>query len=79
MSSHPLPRSQGLITQGGPQGHSPNLGPSEYSLFPKMRKELSGRNFDSDDDVTYDYFLEGQDANKEGICMLRDPLDYMCK
>lgn len=55
------------------------MGPSEYSLFPKMRKELSGRNFDSDDDVTYDYFLEGQDANKEGICMLRDPLDYMCK
>lgn len=40
-----------------------------------MRKELSGRNFDSDDDVTYDYFLEGQDANKEGICMLHDPLD----
>lgn len=48
--------------------------PSGYNLFPKLKKELSGRHFDSDDDVmaASDPFLEVQDSDffKEGICML---------
>lgn len=49
--------------------------PSDYNLFPKLKKELSGRHFDSDDDVmaaVADPFLEVQDSDfyKEGICML---------
>lgn len=38
----------------------PDLAPSHYYLFPKIKKELNGRHFNSDDDVTtaMDTFLE---------------------
>lgn len=50
---------------------SPDLSPSDYDLFPKVKKELSGRPFDSDDDVIAAF---GRDADftKEEIRVLHD-------
>ena len=31
--------------------YSPDLAPSDYHLFPKLKSELRGRKYDSDDDV----------------------------
>lgn len=49
---------------------SPGLAPSDYYLFIKMKKGLSGCNFDSDDDVitAIDHILKVRDAKfyKEG-------------
>ncbi|XP_028270394.1 histone-lysine N-methyltransferase SETMAR-like [Parambassis ranga] len=56
--------------------YSPDLSPSDYYLFPKMKKELSGRHVDSDDDIiaAVDHFLEVQNADfyTEGIRMLHE-------
>jgi histone-lysine N-methyltransferase SETMAR len=55
--------------------YSPDLAPSDYYLFPKLKKELSGRHFDTDDDVigAVTQFLEDQppDFYKTGIRMLQ--------
>ena len=54
--------------------YSPDLAPSDYYLFPKLKKELCGRHFDTDDDVigAVNQFLEDQspDFYKAGISML---------
>ena len=55
--------------------YSPDLAPSDYYLLPKMKKELSGRHFRTDDDVKQanEAFLEAKDAifYREGIQMLQ--------
>jgi histone-lysine N-methyltransferase SETMAR len=56
--------------------YSPDLAPSDYYLFPKLKKKLSGRQFETNDDVidAVNQFLEDQDADfyKAGIRMLQD-------
>ena len=56
--------------------YSPDLAPSDYYLFLKMKKELSGHHFRTDDDViqAVNHFLDTQDADfyKDGIRMLHD-------
>ena len=54
--------------------YSPDLAPLDYYLFSKLKRELSGRHFDTDDDVidAVNQFLEDQppDFYKAGISML---------
>lgn len=56
--------------------YSPDLAPSDFYLFPKIKNELRGRHFKSDDDVidAVSLFLEGQDSSfyREGITKLHD-------
>jgi len=56
--------------------YSPDLAPSDYYLFLKLKKELGGRHFETNDDVIYtvNQFLDDQDADfyEAGICMLQD-------
>ena len=51
--------------------YSPDLAPSDYYLFPKMKKELSGQHFVTDNDVAdaVEVYLEDQDSSfyEEGI------------
>ena len=48
--------------------YSPDLAPSDFHLFPQMKKALAGRHFASDDDViaAVEGFLESQ--TKEFFC-----------
>ena len=54
----------------------PDLAPSDYYLFPKMKKELSGQHFATDNDVidAVEVYLKDQDSSfhKEGILKLHD-------
>ena len=45
--------------------YSPDLAPSDFHLFPKLKKAISGSHFQSDDDVilAVEDFLEGQDKD----------------
>lgn len=56
--------------------YSPDLATSDYYLFPKLKKKLSGCQFAMDDYVTdsVNQFLRVQDFDfyKVGICMLHD-------
>lgn len=51
--------------------YSTDMEPPDYQLFPKLKKELSGRHTDSDDDIiaTFVSFVEVKDVDfyKEGI------------
>jgi len=42
--------------------HSPNLGPSDYHLFPELKKQLKGCHFSSDTEViaAMETWLDGQ-------------------
>ena len=55
--------------------YSPDLVHPDYYLFPKMKKELSGCHFHTNDDVkqAVEAFLEAQNATfyREGIQMLQ--------
>ena len=55
--------------------YSPDLAPSHYYLFPKIKKQLGGVNFARDDDVinVVDHFLRDQIGTFyiEGICLLK--------
>ena len=50
------------------------MAPSDFFLFPKLKSELRGRHFRSDDDVIHavEAYLQAQDASffQEGIAML---------
>lgn len=56
--------------------YSSDLAPSDYHLFPKLKKDLSGRQFGMNNDVTdpMNQFLRVQDTDfyKAGICMFHD-------
>uniref|UniRef100_A0A3Q0RMV0 Tc1-like transposase DDE domain-containing protein n=1 Tax=Amphilophus citrinellus TaxID=61819 RepID=A0A3Q0RMV0_AMPCI len=43
--------------------YSPNLAPSDYFLFPSMKKHLAGKQYQTDDEVisAVEDFFEGQD------------------
>ena len=45
--------------------YSPDLAPSDYFLFPNLKKHLAGRRYESDDDVisAVEDFFEGQEEN----------------
>ena len=45
--------------------YSPDLAPSDYFLFPDLKKHLAGKRYESDDDVisTVEDFFEGQEEN----------------
>ena len=45
--------------------YSPDLAPSDYFLFPNLKKHLAGKRYDSDDDVisAVEDFFEGQEEN----------------
>ena len=51
--------------------HSPDLAPSDFHLFPKLKTAISGTHFQSDDDVIHaiDDILNGQEKDffKSGI------------
>ena len=51
--------------------YSPDLAPSNFHLFPKLKTAISGTHFQSDDDVIHavDDFLNGQEKDffKSGI------------
>ena len=54
----------------------PDLAPSDYYLFPKMKKELSGHHFARYDDMNaVDHFLRDQNGAfyTEGICLPHFP------
>ena len=55
--------------------YSPDLAPSDFHLFPKLKTAISGTHFQSDDDVIHvvDDFLNGQgkDFFKNGIETLK--------
>ena len=55
--------------------YSPDLAPSDFHLFPKLKTAISGTHFQSDDDVIHavDDFLNGQEKNffKSGIEALK--------
>ena len=44
--------------------YSPDLAPSDFHLFPKMKLELSGRRFTTNDDVieAVEEYLQSKDA-----------------
>ena len=54
--------------------YSPDLAPSDYFLFPKLKESLRGQKFDSDTDVigAVNAFFEGQDKSwyNSGISLL---------
>ena len=56
--------------------YSPDLAPSDYFRFWKMKKELSGHHFGRDDDVmnAVDHFLRDENGAfyTEGIRLLQD-------
>ena len=56
--------------------YSPDLAPSDYYLFPKIKKELGGHYFATDDDVmnAADNFLRALNGAfyTEGACLLHD-------
>ena len=45
--------------------YSPDAAPSDYFLFPNLKKHLAGRRYESDDDVisAVEDFFEGQEEN----------------
>ena len=45
--------------------YSPDLAPSDFHLFPKLKTEISGTHFQSDDDFIHalDDFLNGQEKD----------------
>ena len=45
--------------------YSPDLAPSDYFLFPNLKKHLAGKWYESDDDVIFavEDFFEGQEEN----------------
>ena len=45
--------------------YSPDLAPSDYLLFPNLKKHLAGKRYESDDDVisAVEDFFEGQKEN----------------
>ena len=45
--------------------YSPDLAPSDYFLFPNLKKHLAGKRYESDDDVisAVEDFFEGQEEN----------------
>ena len=45
--------------------YSPDLAPSDYFLFPNLKKHLAGKRYESDDDVIFavEDFFEGQEEN----------------
>ena len=55
--------------------YSPDLAPSDFHLFPKLKTAISGAHFQSDDDVIHavDDFLNGQEKDffKSGIEALK--------
>ena len=55
--------------------YSPDLAPSDFHLFPKLKTAISGTHFQSDDDVIHavDDFLNGQEKDffKSGIEALK--------
>ena len=55
--------------------YSPDLAPSVFHLFPKLKTAISGTHFQSDDDVIHavDDFLNGQEKDffKSGIGALK--------
>ena len=55
--------------------YSPDLAPSDFHLFPKLKAAISGTHFQSDDDVilAVDGFLNSQDKEffKSGIEALK--------
>ena len=55
--------------------YSPDLAPSDFRLFPKLKTAISGTHFQSDDDVIHavDDFLNGQEKDffKSGIEALK--------
>ena len=55
--------------------YSPDLAPSDFHLFPKLKTSISGTHFQSDDDVIHavDDFLNGQEKDffKSGIECLK--------
>ena len=56
--------------------YSPDLAPSDYYLFPKMKKEHGGHHFATDDDLmnAMDHFLRDHNGAfyTEGIHLLHD-------
>ena len=56
--------------------YSPDLAPSDYYLFPKLKNELGGHHFARDDDVVnaVDHSLMDQNGTvyTEGTCLLHD-------
>ena len=59
--------------------YSPDLAPSDYFLFPKLKSFLRGKVFETDNDVmcAVDEFLRGQDSKfyYEGIAKLEERWD----
>ena len=55
--------------------YSPDLAPSDFHLFPKLKTPISGTHFQSDDDAIHavDDFLNGQEKDffKSGIEALK--------
>ena len=45
--------------------HSPDLAPSDYFLFPNLKKHLAGKRYENDDDIisAIENFFEGQEEN----------------
>ena len=45
--------------------YSPDLAPSDYFLFPNLKKHLAGKRYESNDDVisAVEDFFEGQEEN----------------
>ncbi|XP_066302907.1 histone-lysine N-methyltransferase SETMAR-like [Branchiostoma lanceolatum] len=54
--------------------YSPDLAPSDFYLFPKLKSHLRGHRFETDDDVIHavEAYLEAQDATyfQQGVAML---------
>ncbi|KAJ7332427.1 hypothetical protein JRQ81_014607 [Phrynocephalus forsythii] len=51
--------------------YSPDLAPSDFFLFPKMKKPLRGRRFDNREDVIFEveqwFSRKAEDFYKEGL------------
>lgn len=56
--------------------YSPDLAPSDYFLFPNLKKELKGQRFESDEEIqnAVSWFFEGKDQNwfYQGIAALKN-------
>ena len=74
--------------------HSPDLAPSDYYLFPNLKRWLSGRRFESNEEVEWEternfggfdksYYLEGIEKLKDRwtrcISTLRNKTDFCQK
>jgi histone-lysine N-methyltransferase SETMAR len=56
--------------------YSPDLAPSDYHLFPKLKEHLSGKRFNNDDEVTAEVrrFLNSMEGNWYDMDIQKLPL-----